>query len=450
MFFGFLLFAMGVHLPQARAQAVGAATSPVGDLNPEDQPLEGQQLGTDLRLNQGIQAENAESESIHRFGVGMQTKSGEETNLFGSEVNPKNAIFADFSADLAVRLHSRRARFFALYQPEYDFFPQYTKIDNFQQRYFQKLDYQISQRSLFTWNITGARYLSLNEFLPQSLAIGAIGLVIPTLENQLLQNSYEITDAATELMWRYLASARSTFTASLTGSWFLLAPAAATNLSGIISERFMASGADFKYLYQLTPHDSIGIEATPLYMYGLGPSGHNTDETLEVLYQRQINATWSVQLGAGPLFAQSSGSLYGSVHELTYAVNAGLTHQIRKAQFSLNYQRALLLSFLAPAEASHEISLDTHIPLGRNWILTSDFVYLRELGSIQAGSGTIYGGSGQIAYQIGSRTQLFAQGSTMSESFNIGLPQPYAFTQNQFGGGIRFNVGRPITRGGMY
>jgi hypothetical protein len=36
-----------------------------------------------------------------------------------------------------------------------------------------------------------------------------------------------------------------------------------------------------------------------------------------------------------------------------------------------------------------------------------------------------------------------------SENFTSGVPpQSLGFTRNQFGGGIRFNLGNPITRGG--
>jgi len=243
-------------------------------------------------------------------------------------------------------------------------------------------------------------------------------------------------------------SARSTFTASLTSSWFLFVPIDISGATGQYSERFTVSGADFKYQYQWDLRDSIGVEATPVYTYGLNPYGHDVDETLELLYQRQLSATWTASVGAGPLFIQSTGPAYGSVQDVTYAANASLSHQIRESQFALSYQRAFIVSFLEPALASDEINFNTHVPISKHWIVTSNFLYVRELGSIQAGSGTIYGGSGQAAYQIGSRAQLFAQASRLSQSYNFGLPQPYAFTQNQFSVGIRLNVGNPITRGG--
>ncbi len=445
--FAALLLLMVAH--QANAQAVPAGTAPMGGVNPEDQPLAGQQLGTDLTLNQGIQVINAENESIDRFGLGFQVSGGAQTNFFGTETNPVTAAYTNYSADIGLLLHSNRTRFFVLYHPQYNLYPQYTIVNNFSQQYFQRLDYTLSDRSAISWNTTAARLLSINQYLPLSLGIGAIGVVVPTLQTQLLENSFELSDVATELIWKYMISTRAIATASLTSSWFLLVPADLAGSSGLFSERFMASGGDLKYEYLLTPQDTIGVEATPVYLYGLNPTGHAETETVEGLYKRQLTSTWNAEIAAGPLFVQSSGPEFGSVKATSYAVNASLTRQVERSQLSLTYQRAFVVSFLEPAQVSNEVGFNTHIPLSSHWILTASTTYVRESGSIQAGSGTIYGGTGQIAYQVASRMQLFAQFSRLSQSYNLGLPQPYAFSQNQFGAGLRFNLGNPITRGGV-
>jgi len=65
------------------------------------------------------------------------------------------------------------------------------------------------------------------------------------------------------------------------------------------------------------------------------------------------------------------------------------------------------------------------------------------------GAGHLYGGSAQIAYQASRSVQLFALYSVLSESIANVVNQPsVGFTRNQFGGGIRFNLGNAITHGG--
>ena len=59
-----------------------------------------------------------------------------------------------------------------------------------------------------SWGTTAARYLSLNEYLPQNLGIGGIGVIVPTPGEQLRDNSFELTNVATSLSLRYLMSPR--------------------------------------------------------------------------------------------------------------------------------------------------------------------------------------------------------------------------------------------------
>ena len=75
-------------------------------------------------------------------------------------------------------------------------------VNNFSQTMFQSLAHDLSDRASFQWDTTAARYLSLNQFLPQSLGIGGIGVVVPTLGAQLLQDSFELTNAATTLTYQ--------------------------------------------------------------------------------------------------------------------------------------------------------------------------------------------------------------------------------------------------------
>jgi hypothetical protein len=216
------------------------------------------------------------------------------------------------------------------------------------------------------------------------------------------------------------------------------------------TERFITSGADFRLNYQLSPRDAVGGSVTPIYILGLTPSGHELAETIQATYQRQLTSTLAVRAGAGPLFIQSSSSLYGSAQNTSYAINASIIRQIRQSQFQLSYSRAFIVNFLTPAILSDAVGFNAYLPLKRRWIFVGTASYTHDSGDQQYGSATIYGGSAQIAYQVGSKMQLFAQYSLLSEDFNREvLLQAFDYTRNKFGGGIRFNLGNPITRGGV-
>lgn len=436
----------------AAAQAVPAATWPAGDTNPADQPLAGQMLGTELTLNQGANAIAAENESFNRFGLGLQAEGGAITNFFGSNTNPQTAGYMQLTGDAGLFLRSSRTRYFLLYQPQYNLYPQFTDVNNYAQSAFQTFTHQITEHEAIEWDVTAARYLSLNQFLPQTLAVGGIGIVVPTLSQQLLEDSFEATNAATTVHLRSLLSERMTFDGSLTGGFFLLVPDISGQTTPLQSERFVTGGADLKLTYQLTAKDQVGVRVTPIYIYGFSPEGHELAETLQGTYQRQITATLAADVAAGPLFIQSSSRFAGSPHVTSYAVNAGLTRSIRQSQFSVGYSRALVVNLLSPTSPSNLFNGSAYMPLRKKWIAIGDGDYVRNSATSVYRGSTIYGGSGELAYQLQSKMQLFARYSLTSESFEIASGQPnFSYVRNQIGGGIRFNLGSPIaaTNGGM-
>jgi hypothetical protein len=439
----------------ARAQAVPAAGGiPMGDASPEDQPLMGQQLGTNLTLNQSVGATNAENEAFNRYGLGVQVEGGGQTNFFGTPINQRTAAYTSFSVDAGLNLRTPRTRYYLLYQPRYTVYPQYSDVNNLGQTAFQSLTHAITQHVGVGWDLTAGRYLSLNQFLPQSLAIGGIGIVAPNFQSLLLQNSFEVTNAATSLRLRYLMSAKMTFTASVTGAFFLSVPVhVQTTNTGLASQRFLTGGADLRLDDQITMRDSIGAEFTPVYIDGLSPKGHLLAETLQAVYKRQLTATTSISVAGGPLFYQSSTRTFGSSNQSSYAVNAILSRQIRQSQLSVGYSRAFVVSFLSPAVVANQASLTAYVPLHNHWILSSVFSYthVADEGSVPSESqygGAIYGGSAQLAYQLGQRAQLYGLYALNSENLSYGQIQSYTYTQNKFGAGIRFNLGNPTTRGG--
>jgi len=175
------------------AQAIPAAASPTGDVSPTDQPLAGQSLGSSLTLNQGVNAISAENQSFERYGLGLSASGGEQTNFLGTQTNQQNAAYAQFTANGGLILRSSRTLYYLLYQPQYTWYPQFSEVNNFGQTAYQTIDHVLSERAGVNWNTTAARYLSLNQYLPQTLGIGGVGVVVPTLGTQLLENSWIIS-----------------------------------------------------------------------------------------------------------------------------------------------------------------------------------------------------------------------------------------------------------------
>lgn len=440
-----LLIGMG----SASAQAVPPA-SVNGQTNPADQPLPGQSLGTQLTLNQGINSLNAENESFDRFGFGLSALGGAETNFLGSQTNQITTGFAQFAAQGGIVLRTERTSYFALYQPQYTVYPSFTELNNFSQHAFQGLNHVISERSAIAWSSTAARYLSIDQYLPQTLGIGGVGIVVPTLGAQLLQDSFEITNVATSIQYEYLLSQRWTFTGAVTSGLFLMIPHG-SGVNHSISEKFVTSGADLRLDYQLTRRSKVGVELTPIYIYGIQPNGHELAEAALGTYQRQLTPTLSIRAGAGPLFIQSSSPLFGSFRDTSYAVSAGLTRQVRQSQFGVFYNRAFLVNLLSPGVISNAFSGSARLPFGKHWIYTGLGDYVTDTSSAAAyGSGRVISQSSQLAYMIGTRVQIFGLYSVLSEQFSSGTSsQTYGFTRNQFGGGIRLTLGNPTTSGGI-
>ncbi len=435
---------------RALGQAVPAATWPTGDTSPTEQPLPGQMLGTDLTLNQGVNSINAENASFDRFGLGLSALGGAETNFLGSDTNKKTVGYAQFAAEAAVSLRSQRTRFFALYQPAYDVYPQYSEVNNFAQRAYLNLTHAISEHADFAWNATSARYLSLNQFLPQALGVGGVGVVIPTLGAQIRQDSFEITNVATSLRYRYLMSTRMTFTGTLISGLFIDVPADVQVRVAGISQRLITSGADVRLDYQLRPRDVVGGEVTAIYVYGLRPGGHEVAETIQGTYQRQLGATWSAKVAAGPLFIQASSPLYGSIQSTNYSLAASVSHQVRQSQLSLGYSRAFIVSLLSPGVVGNSVNFTAYVPLRSRWILTAVSTFAEDSGKNTYVTGHIFGASSQLAYQVQPRLQLFASYALTSDNYSTGTSQAsYGYTRNLFGAGIRFNLGNPITPGGV-
>lgn len=435
------------------AQAVPAGELPPGESNPMEPLLPGQSLGSNLSLNQGVNAINAENQSFERFGLGLSASGGDETNFFGTQTNQQSAGYAQFGADGGLLLHNERTRYFLLYQPQYNVYPQFSNVNNFSQRGFQSLTHAISDRSALQWDTTAARYLSLNQFLPQSLGVGGIGVVVPTLATELQQDSFEVTNAATSLNYKYLINTRMTFIATATGAYFLMVPSLVQNslTNTNLAQRFLTAGGDARLNYQLTLRDVVGGAITPVYIHGITPSGDESAEAVQATYSRDLTSTITARAAAGPLFIQSSSGPLGNFQTTSYAVNASLSRQLRQSQFSVNYARAIVVNLLSPAIVSNSVSSTAYLGFGSNWIFTGAGSYTQNAGDGQAyGPGHYLGGSAQIAYQIGKELQLFALYSVFSESFSTAVNAPsVGFTRNQFGGGIRFNLGNPITRGGL-
>ncbi len=436
--------------PTASAQAVPpAAVWSNGSTLPEDQPLAGQMLGTDLSLNQGVSAINAENESFHRYGFGFSASGGAETNFLGTQTDQLTAGYAQFAADGGIFLENNRTIYYVLYQPSYNVYPQFPDINSFGQTFYQAFAHALSERAGISWSTTAARYLSVDQFLPQGLGIGSVGVVVPTLGSVLRQDSFQVTNAATSIKFRYLLSPRLTFVGSLTSGFFLLVPADVQTTTGGFSERLITSGADLRLDYQWTPRDAVGVQVTPIYIYGLRPSGRVTIETVEGVYQRQFTPTLTARVGAGPLFLQSSSSSFRGTNDVNYAVNASLSRQVRQSQFTVGYSRAILINLAEPALISNSFNFNAYIPLKRRWILTGAASYLREGGSGAYGAIQIYGGAVQTSYQITPRFQLFALYSLGSETFGSGSTlQGFGYTRNKVGGGIRFNLGHSTVSGG--
>jgi hypothetical protein len=88
--------------------------------------------------------------------------------------------------------------------------------------------------------------------------------------------------------------------------------------------------------------------------------------------------------------------------------------------------------------------------VGNHWIFSGAGSYSHTASNFYYGAAHVIGGSGQASYQLTTKMQFFAQYSFISQTYSFGSTErSTGFTRNQFGGGIRFNLGNAITHGGV-
>ena len=219
-----------------------------------------------------------------------------------------------------------------------------------------------------------------------------------------------------------------------------------------ITERFITSGADVRLTYQLNLRDVVGGAITPVYVYGLTPA----DMKLLKLCRphtpgnsdSDIDGKGRCRAAVYPVIERAGWQLPG--HQLCGECD------VESAAAAVPIFRRLHPSHSGEsAGAGHRIQLR--------------LLRMRILGSATTGYSPVQDRTRITAAMERSMVRaMFTEAPRKSRTrfrracnFSLSIPcsrkalppqrmQPsLGFTRNQFGGGIRFNLGNPITRGGV-
>ena len=148
-----------------------------------------------------------------------------------------------------------------------------------------------------------------------------------------MEDSFELTNAATSLSLRHLISPEMTFTATGTGAYFLMVP---TDVAGVRTYHCRAVNHHGRRIFGW---NISGRPAIPLasrlrrFTFRLdaqrSPGGGNGAGHLSSAAEFHLDGP----VGAGPLFVQSSSSRVWQYQDNSYAVNA--SHQPAAAAISI-------------------------------------------------------------------------------------------------------------------
>ncbi|MEO6803938.1 MAG: hypothetical protein ABI197_11925 [Granulicella sp.] len=402
------------------------------------------QLQTPSLSDMNQSALSVETESTRGLvaNSALEVSGGYISNLYNRSSDVIGSGFSRYTVPLTLNISKSRTRFIASYLPQ---LAVYSAASGVYQThvYDQTLLYGLSNRTTLSWQLSGARYRDVGQFLPVVLPTGGTGIAQPLGGGTGAGTTSTISNAATSIALLHKLSARDQVTLTGTAAWNELLQAGTSSQPSARSIlRNQSFAVDAIYEHALSSSVFVGVEGTAAYVRGLSNATTLNYETGLGTLRYIISASDSFSVAAGPLIRSSSNTAPTAGDDgATYALNARYTHQSSIGNVSASFTRVIQLSLDNSATPANQFSTDFVRPVMRNIDLTLDLRYIRT-GSGAASAAEIrqtnFGGSVRVDYRTGTRLSWFATASLSSASQPAANTGTSTFTRNEMSGGLRF------------
>ncbi len=455
LFFGLALACAGCAV---RAYAQEPAPAPAEPTAPNPAPQYPGSSGYDFEnsdanslafVNSNANSVRYVDRSHGPLNIGLEFRTSYADNVFDSPQQTQSGVYFLAGAPISYIHGTNQSRFVANYRVDGAIYPSYSEINSVSQVYLHRYERNTSEVTSFYWDFTAGRVSSLGQYLPALIPVGGTGVVPPSVGTAVLENSYTVSNVVTSFGVNHKFSEKDSISASATGGWLEEAqdkPAAGVPRQILRDEPL---GGNVKWEHLVRPTTAIGAELTDLYVRGLAPVGHENYTAVEGTFRYNWTQYLSMRAAAGPLFnVSNSTTAAGNSHNLTYAVNAGISYSTIFARISGEYSRVIQLQYLAAPTPAQQISAVFDRSISRTMDLTVDARFVHSDAGPSVVSQTNYGLTGRVDRYITRNFSIFITAARFSLSSPPSNGTPLSYGRDEVAGGIHYSIGEPLEREG--
>ncbi len=382
---------------------------------------------------------------------GIEVSGGYMSNLYSQPTNGLGSFLTQYSLPVTLDLSGERTRFHITYLPQFTLYAEAPGV--YQTHvYGQTLLHSFSARTTLSWQLVGAYYRDVGQFLPTVLPVGGVGIAQPIGTGSAVAGTSTISNVATSVALLHRMTARDQITYTGTAAWNELRQSG-TDAQPVAAQvlRNEPFAGDVLYEHTVTPSTFVGVEGTAAYVRGLSTLTNLTYETVLGTLRYGSTRSDSFSFSAGPMVRHSSGNVTPTSdgNGVTYAMNVSYLHKSHLANVQAGYARVIQLSLDNSALPAHQLAASFGRPITRHLDLTADARYIRAISPTPNLNQSSFGGGLRVDYRTGTRLSWFANASDTYSSqptSSVTGSTTTSFTRGEINGGVRLALDRTTRR----
>jgi hypothetical protein len=380
------------------------------------------------------------------FNLGLEISGGISDNLFDTALDRQASGSYTLGIPMGARWVGKTAEMAVNYRIDAVRYPEYSSLNSISQTYQHQWKYSTSDITKYFWNGTAGRVTSLGQYLPVVVSIGNTGVAQSAVGNNVLENSYIVTSAASDVGFTHELSERDSISGTATLAWIEEAQRQSVPNQPRQTLRSEPAGVDFKFDRTISPTISLGAETTELYIRGLAPTGHVDYTALEATCEYRFTTAIAFLMTGGPVF-QTETSTLGSTNSYSYAASAGVNYVTPIARVGLNYSHVLQLGYIEPATAAHQVSIIFDRALTRSLDITVDGRYLRTSTAAAELRQSSFGITANVVRNLTPKLAVLLTAARFQQTNPVVLTSPASLNADELSVGVTYLLGNPLARG---